>query len=55
MKKKSYIQPKTTLVALRGTAVMQSASEVTVHRDEETNVDDVQLSRQYGSIWGEEE
>lgn len=54
--KKNYIEPRTLIVSLNAGPVLQSASSgVTLHRDTETDEDDVQLSRRNPSVWDDEE
>lgn len=54
--KKSYIEPQTLIVSLATGPVLQSASsDVTLHRDTETDAEDVQLSRRNTSVWEDDE
>ena len=54
--KKNYIKPRTVTESLTIGSVLQSAStEVTLYRDTETDVEDVQLSRRHTSVWDDDE
>lgn len=54
--KKSYIEPRTVIVSLTTGPMLQSASSgVTLHRDTETDAEDVQLSRRNPSVWDDDE
>ena len=54
--KKNYIEPRTLIVSLNAGPVLQSASsDIALHRDTETDEDDVQLSRRNPSVWDDEE
>ena len=54
--KKNYIEPRTVTVSLTVGSVLQSASSgVTLYRNTETDVEDVQLGRRHTSVWDDDE